>query len=154
MEHTKKFVLVDPRFVRPSMRDKALSGLDNDISNILNSDLSDEIKARNYVSALARYKNYSTPPKSVEPKPAPPPPPAAPPTTPAVSTAFTFTGKSPLKRPRKRVKTEPLDIAPSLEPKLWRRTQRSHVKKKFGSQWIEYDGRTKKPKSRATWIES
>src|SRR2546425_5724020 len=46
MEHTKKFVLVDPRFVRPTMRDKVLSGLDTEISNILNSDVSDEIKAR------------------------------------------------------------------------------------------------------------
>jgi len=41
MEHTKKFVLVDPRFVRPSMRDKVLSRLDTDISAILNNDESD-----------------------------------------------------------------------------------------------------------------
>src|SRR4051812_37151003 len=66
MEHTKKFVLVDPRFARPSMRDKVLSGLDTEISDILNSDVSDEIKARSYISALARFRNYSTPPKPIE----------------------------------------------------------------------------------------
>ena len=44
MEHTKKFILVDPRFARPSMKDKALSGLDTDISSILESDEPDEIK--------------------------------------------------------------------------------------------------------------
>ena len=60
MEHTKKFVLVDPRFARPSMRDKALSGLDSDISSILESDEPDEIKARNYAATLSRFKNYST----------------------------------------------------------------------------------------------
>ena len=53
MEHTKKFVLVDPRFVRPSMRDKVLSALDIDISNILNSNDSDEFKAKSYMSAAS-----------------------------------------------------------------------------------------------------
>jgi len=61
MEHTKKFVLMDPRFVRPSMRDKALSGLDEDISNILESDASDEIKAKSYVAALSRLRHISNP---------------------------------------------------------------------------------------------
>ena len=63
MEHTKKFVLVDPRFVRPTMREKALSELDTDISNILNDDTSDEIKAKKYVATLARYRNLSASPK-------------------------------------------------------------------------------------------
>jgi len=62
MDHTKKFVLVDPRFARPSMRDKVLSGLDTEISDILNSDVPDEMKARSYISALARFRNYSAPP--------------------------------------------------------------------------------------------
>src|SRR6267154_1533788 len=150
MEHTKKFVLVDPRFVRPSMREKALSELDTDISNILNSDVSDELKARSYVSALARFKNYSAPPKSEEPKALPPPPP--PPAAPAVP----FKVVNPLKRPRKRVKLESLDIAPSLDQPLWRRTQRSSTKKKFGPQWIEYNiqSKKKKKKSRSNWIEA
>src|SRR6266516_3941460 len=72
MEHMKKFVLVDPQFVRPSMRDKALSGLDSDISNILNDDVSDETKVNRYISALSRFKNISAPPP-----PPPPPQPAA-----------------------------------------------------------------------------
>ena len=98
MEHTKKFVLVDPRFIRPSMRDKVLSGLDTEISNILNSDVSDEIKARSYVTALARFKNYSAPPKSEQ----------APPTAPAAVTVATpavpadpFKALTPPKRPHK-----------------------------------------------------
>src|SRR6267154_1385888 len=152
MEHTKKFVLVDPRFVRPSMREKALSELDTDISNILNSDVSDELKARSYVSALARFKNYSAPPKSEEPKALPPPPPPPPP--PAVP-AVPFKTVSPLKRPRKRVKVESLDIVPSPDQPLWRRTQRSSTKKKFGPQWIEYNAQSKKKKkSRSNWIET
>jgi len=131
------------------MREKALSGLDTDISNILNSDVSDELKARSYVSALARFKNYSSPPKSEEPKalPLPPPPPAVP--------VVPFKTVSPLKRPRKRVKVESLDIVPSLDQPLWRRTQRSSTKKKFGPQWIEYNAQSKKKKkSRSNWIET
>ena len=86
MEHTKKFVLMDPRFVRPSMRDKALSGLDSIIADILNSGDSDDIKAKSYVTALSRFRNYSTPPtKAVKQETPPaavqqpiiPPPPAA-----------------------------------------------------------------------------
>lgn len=155
MEHTKKFVLVDPRFVKPSMRDKALSGLDADISNILNSDESDEIKARSYISALARYKNYSAPPK---PTPLPPPPPDAavvPPTVPsavpAVPSSFQFKASSPPKRRSKRVKMKSLDVEPSFDSTLWRRTQRAQNKKKFGTQWIELD-ETPKKKKRSTWI--
>jgi len=63
MEHAKKFVLVDPRFVRPSMRDKTLSGLDADISNILESDASDEMKAKNYAATLSRFKHIYNPPR-------------------------------------------------------------------------------------------
>src|SRR3989442_1639770 len=151
MEHTKKFVLVDPRFARPSMRDKVLSGLDTEISDILNSDAPDEIKARSYVTALARFKNYSAPPKTEQ----------APPTAPAAVTVATpavlaapFKALTPPKRPHKRVNVETLDIVPSLDEPLWRRTQRAHSKKKFGSQWIEYNGRTKKKKPSAHWIES
>lgn len=59
MEHTKKYVLMDPRFVKPSMRDKALSGLDGEISSILNSELNDELKAKQYSAALSRFRNYS-----------------------------------------------------------------------------------------------
>ena len=152
MEHTKKFVLVDPRFVRPTMRDKVLSGLDTEISNILNSDVSDEIKARSYVSALARFRNYSVTPKREEPKappPAPAPTPAPLPSIPTVS----FKTTTPPKRTHKRARVESEDVAPLLDPSLWRRTQRQQTKKKFGSQWIEYNQRAKR-KSRANWIES
>jgi len=159
MEHTKKFVLVDPRFVRPSMRDKVLSGLDTDISNILNSDDSDEIKAKSYIAALARFRNYSFPPKPEEVKtlPAPivPTAPAVPTTAPTTAPTVPFKTVSPLKRPRKRVKVESLDVASSLDPSLWRRTQRLRTKKKFGPQWIDFSNKSqKKKKSRTNWIES
>jgi hypothetical protein len=158
MEHTKKFVLVDPRFARPSMRDKVLSELDMQISNILNSDAPDDIKAMSYVSTLTRFKHYSAPPKAEEPKttPTPPPPsatPAAAPTA-ASTVSFPIKARSPLKRSHKRVKVEPLDTDPSLELPLWRRTQRSTTKKKFGPQWIEYNEHSKKKKkSYGDWIE-
>src|SRR3989442_1448393 len=155
MEHTKKFVLVHPRFVRPSMRDKVLSGLDTEISDILNSDVSDEIKARSYISALARFRNYSSPSKPIEAPvaaAAPAAAAAAAAVAPAVP-AVPFKAPTPLKRPHKRVKVETLDVVPSFDEPLWRRTQRTHTKKKFGSQWIEYNGRTKK-KARPHWIES
>src|SRR6267154_891646 len=99
MEHTKKFVLVDPRFVRPTMRDKVLSELDSGISNILNSDDSDEIKAKNYISALARFRNLSAPAKPEKTTPVPPSPP------PVASVAYK-TARPP-KRPHKRVKSKP-----------------------------------------------
>src|SRR5437867_11859182 len=98
MEHTKKFVLVDPRFARPSMRDKVLSGLDTEISDILNSDVSDEIKARSYISALARFRNYSTPPKPIEAPTAVAVPAAAAAVSPAASApAVPFKALTPLK---------------------------------------------------------
>ena len=66
MEHTKKFILVDPRFARPSMKDKALSGLDTDISSILESDEPYEIKVQKYAASLKRFKSYSAP-RSIKP---------------------------------------------------------------------------------------
>lgn len=155
MEHTKKLVLVDPRFARPSMRDKALSVLDTDISNILDSNESDDVKVRHYISALARYKNYSAPPKPVPVVPAPAP--IAPiPAAVATPTAAPSISKAsrPQKRSYKRAKDETFPIIPSVDEPLWRRTQRVHKKKKFGSPWIEYNGSTKKQKSRSTWVES
>ena len=152
MDHTKKFVLVDPRFVRPSMRDKALSGLDADISSILKSDEPDEIKVRNYMTALSRYKNYSASPKPV-PLTVPPQPPTQPdPAIPAVPPVLQFKVTTPSKRSGKRVKIEPLEHDSSLTQQLWRRTQRKPTKKKFGPQWIEYSETPKK--SRPAWIES
>jgi len=160
MDHTKKFVLVDPRFVKPSMRDKALSGLDTDITNILKSDDPDEVKVRNYMTALSRYKNYSTPAKpapAVLP-PSPPPTPAIPAVPAAVpATAppvIKFKVTTPSKRSGKRIKIEPLQSDPSLDRQLWRRTERAHAKKQFGSQWIAYgDTPSSRKKSCTTWIE-
>jgi len=140
MDHTKKFVLVDPRFARPSMLDKTLSGLDNEISVILNSNDSDEIKAKNYVSALARFKNYSNPPNPtavLPPPPAPvvtPPqiPPDAPPIVERKRPSVTFKTKSPPKRRHKHFRIDD-------DPTLWKRTLRTPMKKKFSPNWLTYD---------------
>ena len=48
------------------MKDKALSGLDTDISSILDSDEPDEIKMQKYAAALKRFKTYSAP-RSIKP---------------------------------------------------------------------------------------
>jgi hypothetical protein len=80
MEHTKKFVLVDTRFVgdnQVSMRDKALSALDSDITNILNSDASDELKGKSYAASLSHFRTYLATPSL----PRLPPPPHALPST-------------------------------------------------------------------------
>jgi hypothetical protein len=148
MEQTKKFVLVDPRFVRPTMHDKALSLLDTEISNILNSDVSDEIKAKSYYSTLVRFKTLSAPPKPERVLP-PPPPPAAPPVP--VVPAVSFKAISPPKRPHKRVRVE---TVPSVDPSLRRRTQRTPTKKKFGPQWLSFsDAPLKRKKSLRAWID-
>lgn len=145
MEHTKKFILVDPRFARPTMQDKVLSGLDNDISNILNSDDSDEIKVNNYISALSRFKNISTPQKRQHA--------TSQPSQPAQIPDVTLKASSPLKR--KRVKVETSQTNPSFDQPLWRRTQRAQTKKKFGPQWVEYSisPTKKKKKQHKNWIE-
>jgi len=67
MEHAKKLMLVEPKLYRPSMREKTLSRLDEDIEETLASDLSDSEKAAKYIAALHRYKHYGAP-KEVEEK--------------------------------------------------------------------------------------
>ena len=154
MEHTKKFVLVDPRFVRPSMRDKALSTLDTDISNILNSNDSDEFKAKSYMSAASRFTNLSAPPKLAKPTPVSQPPAAR--QVPAIA-SVAFKPLTPPKRPHKRAKRVKVEAVPSIDPTLWRRTQRTPSKKKFGSQWLSYgespSKKKKKAVARQTWID-
>ena len=146
MEHTKKFVLVDPRFARPSMLDKALSELDTDISNILNSADSDQLKAKSYMSVATRFRNLSAPPKPT--KTIPP--------IPAVSSvpSVSFKAPTPPKRPHKRVKVE---TDTPIDPTVWRRTQRTPTKKKFGSQWLSFgespSKKKKKAVARKTWTE-
>jgi len=153
MDHTKKFVLMDPRFARPSMLDKTLSGLDTDISNILYSTDSDEIKVKKYISDLARFRNYSSPPK---PKAILPPPPAPVITSPPPSvhaSPATVAQRAPQKCSCKRVKTESLSDIPLVDSSLWRRTKRLQTKKRFGSQWIEYNSHSRAKKDRSAWIE-
>ncbi len=58
MDHAKKFMLVEPKMYKASMREKTLSKLDEDIENTLNSDLDDSEKALKYIDSLRRYKYY------------------------------------------------------------------------------------------------
>lgn len=51
-------MLVEPKLFRPSMSDKALSALDQEISKTLDSDETDEAKITKYLSAIRRYKYY------------------------------------------------------------------------------------------------
>jgi hypothetical protein len=62
MEHAKKYIIMDPRFARPTMLDKALSALDGDIENFLNKDAPDDVKAKRYLATVNRYRSYSEPP--------------------------------------------------------------------------------------------
>jgi hypothetical protein len=56
MEHAKKLMLVDPSFLRPTLKEKTFVGLDASIQSILNSDVPDDMKAAQYMHALNRYK--------------------------------------------------------------------------------------------------
>ncbi len=57
MEHTKKFMLVDPQFHRPTtIKEKTLSKLDNAIEEVLQSDLADDEKAKRYTIALNKFR--------------------------------------------------------------------------------------------------
>ena len=69
MEHTKKLVLVDPKFYRASMREKTLSRLDEDIEKTLNSELPDDQKVTDYIAALRRYKYFEVPHTKEEEEP-------------------------------------------------------------------------------------
>src|SRR6266516_871051 len=136
MEHTKKMVLVDPRFARPTMTDKLLSGLDNDISNILNSDASDEAKARSYMVALSRFKTFSSPPRGLPRGPPPPlPPQAAVAAVPALlpkAAPVTYKTSKPPKRLHKRAKPK----LPAVDdPSFWQRELRTPSKRNLGTQW-------------------
>ena len=63
MEHAKKMMLVDPRFARPSMREKSLSALDTEIANTLDSDEPDDVKVKRYLMTLNRFKFHEEIPK-------------------------------------------------------------------------------------------
>lgn len=56
MEHAKKFMLVDPQFHRPTIKEKTLSKLDTAIEDILRSDLTEDEKAKRYTAALNRFR--------------------------------------------------------------------------------------------------
>lgn len=62
MQHTRKLVLTDPQFLKPSIKDVALSKLDTDIRDILRSEEDDFSKAKRYASVLRRYRAFDEEP--------------------------------------------------------------------------------------------
>lgn len=68
MEHAKKLMLVEPRLFRPTMREKTLSRLDDEIERTLASDLPDDEKAKRYIAASNKYKHYDVTEKPLETK--------------------------------------------------------------------------------------
>jgi len=64
MEHAKKMMIIDPEhYGRTRMIDKKMSGLDQEISVVLNSELPDDIKVKHYVAALREYRALETYPE-------------------------------------------------------------------------------------------
>ena len=151
MEHTKKFVLMDPRFARPSMRDKALSALDSEMSSILENEDSDEIKARNYEAALIRFRNYLKPPvikRDTLPTVPPPPQPAPPPPQP-----------KPVRKRTKRVKNGSLDSAANVSSVSWDQfsqpdsTHDASLWSQHSEKKSQDKSKKKKKKQRKTWVQ-
>jgi len=61
-------MLVEPPFSKPTIKDSALSKLDNEMSEILKSKLDDDTKMKIYSSILRRYHEYDKEPvKHIEP---------------------------------------------------------------------------------------
>ena len=65
MDNAKKLLLVDPSHAaqryRPTTTDKKISALDREIESALNSSLSDDEKAKRYLSVLKDYRKYDQP---------------------------------------------------------------------------------------------
>ena len=61
MEHAKKLMLIENKLFRPSMREKTLTRLDEEIERTLHSDLPDNEKAIKYMESLRQYKYYKSP---------------------------------------------------------------------------------------------
>jgi hypothetical protein len=59
MEHAKKLMLVEPRFYRPTIGEKTLSGLDDEIRQTLNADMPDDQKIKLYRMSLRKYMSYA-----------------------------------------------------------------------------------------------
>jgi hypothetical protein len=124
------------------MREKALSSLDSDISNILNSDVSDELKAKSYAASLSRFRSYSSPPKVETP----------------VEQRAVSTPKQPIRqRERRSRRAQWLDSDDSLDATPADTSKRTHSKEKFGAQWVDKTPLKKKKKQRRkankTWFE-
>jgi hypothetical protein len=124
------------------MRDKALSNLDSDISNILNSDVSDELKAKSYAASLSRFRSYSSPPslpaveKPVEQR--------------AVSTPQSAA------RPRERHSKDRRSRRAQWLDSDDSQDDSPSIKEKFGAQWIDKTPAKKKKKIRRknkTWVQ-
>jgi hypothetical protein len=59
----KKMILIDPVMYKPTLGDKKLCLLDQEISDVLNSDLPDDEKAKRYLITLKGYRYLNIPQK-------------------------------------------------------------------------------------------
>lgn len=50
-----EILLVDPKFYQQTIVEKLLNGLDQHISSILNTDLPDDVKVKQYAEAVRRF---------------------------------------------------------------------------------------------------
>jgi hypothetical protein len=66
MENAKKLLLVDPsratQLYRPTIKDRKLSQLDENITNILDSHEPEDQKVKRYLTALKQFRYYESPP--------------------------------------------------------------------------------------------
>ena len=69
MDNAKKLLLVDPsratQLYRPTITDRKLSALDQDISDALNSTEPEDVKAKRYIAALKQHRYYESPPIAI-----------------------------------------------------------------------------------------
>jgi len=133
------------------MKDKVLSGLDNDISSILNSNASDEAKVNSYMRALSRFRVISSPPPqgplaaTVQPQAALAAVPA--PQAQPQAAAVTYKTKKPPKRLHKRAKLPAVD-----DPSFWQRQLRTPSKRNLGTQWVTLGDTPVKRKKKQTGL--
>ena len=68
MDSARKMMLVDPKLFKQTMREKALSRLDEEIEKTLNDDCTDEEKVVRYLSAIKKHRHYDIAEKHYEEK--------------------------------------------------------------------------------------
>src|SRR5206468_2234814 len=127
----------------------------SDISNILNSDVSDDLKAKSYAATLSRFKSYSIP----SPPQLQPPPPhvlSSSPHAPRPSRSLIKSDKRAVDKARSGDSDTSLDIHfdNSYDSTLWNHSPRDRSTQKSGTKWVTpAEKKKKKAKTRKTWVQ-